>query len=149
MDPLSITASVFAIIQIADRVISVCKDYVTTVKDAPSDLRTIMIEVGSVKCVLEVLKLLISEGSGDDHSIVLLKLGSSDGPLEGCKRAFTALEKLFPSPADYPANGKRRKVAASLANLAWPFKKDKARSLLEDIGRHKDTISLGLTTETV
>jgi hypothetical protein len=42
MDPLSLAASVIAIIQLADRIISVCKDYVTTVKDAPNDLRAIL-----------------------------------------------------------------------------------------------------------
>jgi hypothetical protein len=59
MDPLSLTAGVIAIIQMADKIISVCKDYVTAVKDAPKDLPkdlwTIMFEVASLKCIVEVL----------------------------------------------------------------------------------------------
>ena len=66
MDPLSLTAGVIAIIQLADRIISVCRDYVTTVKDAPNDLRTIFIEVGSVKCVFELLELVIPRGDNDN-----------------------------------------------------------------------------------
>jgi hypothetical protein len=144
MDPLSITAGVIAIIQIADRIISVCKDYITAVKDAPNDLRTILIEVGSVKSLLEVTELLILKRTHGNNSV----LESSEGPLRGCEEALKALEKMFPMQVDRSATGKRRKVVVSLTNLAWPFKEGKARKLLEDIGRHKATLSLALTTET-
>lgn len=59
MDPVSLTASIIAMIQIAGSTISICKEYITTVKDAPRDLRSIMIEVGNVKSILEVLESLI------------------------------------------------------------------------------------------
>jgi len=143
MDPLSITASTIAIIQIADKIISVCKDYIRTVKDAPSDLRTILIEVGSVKCVIEVLQLLVSEET-DGSSDILKKLKRDDGPVAGCKEALTVLENQLPKPQEYSRGAKRRKIDA----LAWPFKEPRARKALEDIGRHKATISLALTTET-
>ena len=148
MDPLSLTASVIAIIQLADRIISVCKEYVTTVKDAPNDLRVIIIEAGSVKCVLELLELLIPRGDNDNISVILEKLRTSHGPIEGCKQALTALDSLFPVEVECLARGKRRKILRSLKDLAWPFKEGKARRLLGDIGRHKATISLALTTET-
>jgi hypothetical protein len=70
MDLLSITASVIAITQIADKIVSVCKGYINTVKDAPKDLRSIVIEVGSLKCVLEVLQLWLS-GQNGGHSEIL------------------------------------------------------------------------------
>jgi Fungal N-terminal domain of STAND proteins len=149
MDPLSITSGVIAIIQIANTVISVCKDYVTSVTDAPKDLRTILIEVGSIKCVLETLELLVSKDDDGGISIILQRLQSSDGPLEGCKQALTALNQLLPAAAERRADGKRRKALLSLTSLAWPLKESKACKLLEDIGRHKTTISLALVTETV
>jgi hypothetical protein len=55
MDPLSLAAGVIAIIQFTDKIISVCKSYVTTTKDAPNDLQVIIVEAGSVKCVLELV----------------------------------------------------------------------------------------------
>jgi hypothetical protein len=66
MDPLSITAGVIAIIQIADSITSLCESYLTTVKDAPKDLRNILIEVESVKCVLEVVEILASQQCGEN-----------------------------------------------------------------------------------
>jgi hypothetical protein len=149
MDPVSLTASFVAMVQIADSIMSICKGYITSVKDAPRDLRAIMIEVGSVKSVLEVFESLI-EGHGHDVSSILQKLKGSSGPLEGCREALAALESLFPTAAQSkPTNSKRKKILLSLENLAWPFKESRARKTLEDLGRYKSAISLALTTESV
>lgn len=145
MEPFSTIASAFAVVQIADRVITLCRAYISGVNDAPTDLRAILIEVGSLKCVLEVIELLDSS-STDDKLRILEKLQT---PIEGCKEALQNLESLFPpqSAASASGKGKRQKLAISLASLAWPFKRDKAMKLLEEIGRHKSTLSLGLTAE--
>ena len=148
MDVLSAVSSVVAVVQIADRVISLCKTYLTGVQDAPIDLRAILIEVGSVKCVLETLDLLASSQNNNDALVVLQSLNKRpDGPLEGCREALKGLEALFPPQAQSPVQGKRQRIALSLASLAWPFKRDRACKLLDEIARHKATISLGLTTE--
>lgn len=145
MDPTSLTASIITIVGLADKIISVCKGYITTVKDAPNDLTNILIEVGSVKCVIEIIQLR------NDNSVIGTKLQSTGGPLEGCKQALIALNKLLEIATDCPVDGKRgkrRKLALSYATLAWPLKEGKAQKLLTDIARHKATISLALTTET-
>jgi hypothetical protein len=149
MDPLSITANVVAVIQLSDKVIEVCKNYIRSVKSAPNDLRLILVEVGSLKCVLETLELLVSSDENADHSAVVGKLKSSDGPLHGCKHALSRLEQLVSTPTDRQPDGQRRKLVDSLANLAWPLKEGSARKLLDDISRHKATITLFLTTDTM
>jgi hypothetical protein len=126
----------------------VCRGYVATVRDAPSDLRTIAIEIGSIKCVLEMLELLATPGGCDSHSHMLLQLATPDGPLQGCKKTLAELENLFPVPEQNTLNGKRKKVVESLARLAWPLKQGRAQKLLDDIGRYRAIISLALTTET-
>jgi hypothetical protein len=63
MDPLSITASIIiACIRIVDRVISMRKDYVATVRDVPSDLRIIEIEDRSIRWVLEICCCCVGVG---------------------------------------------------------------------------------------
>jgi hypothetical protein len=103
----------------------------------------VLIETGSLKCVLEVLQLSVPSPQIPSQISILEKL---IGPINGCGEALGAIEALFRQP-DLPAKGKRERFALSLASLAWPFKRDKALKLLEEIGRHKATISLGLTTE--
>jgi hypothetical protein len=149
MDPLSAAASVIAVVQIADRIIDLCRAYITGVKDAPAELRAILIEVGSVKCVLEVIELLDTSGEAEIAFQGVKTLEKLQGPLEGCKEALNALEGLFPPQSESAATGKRKRkrLALSLTTLAWPFKREKALKFLEEIGRHKSTIALGLTTE--
>ncbi|PMD20101.1 hypothetical protein NA56DRAFT_574424, partial [Hyaloscypha hepaticicola] len=135
---LSFTASVIAIIGLAAEVIKRCKDYVSALEDAPTDLCSILIEVGSVKCVLETLEMR------SNLSPSFLSVGA-DGPVEGCHRELKALRNLI--PATLPSKRKRSQLnTATCAKLAWPFKEDKARKILENLGRHKLTIILILTT---
>ncbi|KAH7407314.1 hypothetical protein BKA64DRAFT_412178 [Cadophora sp. MPI-SDFR-AT-0126] len=143
MDPLSIAASTFAIVQIADRIITLCKLYISGVRDAPAELSLIASEVGSVKCVLEILELQPADGTNTSQPI----LNKLQDPLKRCHDAFVALEALFPSESDSPAQGKRQRLSKSLAALAWPFKRDRATKLIEQIGRYKATIVLGLTVD--
>jgi hypothetical protein len=141
MDPLSAMASIIAVIGLAENIITRCKVFVSAVKDAPNDLCNILIEVGSVKCILETLEIRRKV------SPILQDIGNADGPLEGCDRALKALVKLFPTESDRAGKRKRTNFIVSYAELAWPFKEGKARKLLEDLGRHKATIVLILTTD--
>ena len=68
-------------------------------KMRPENLRTIMIEVGSVKSIFEVLELLV-QGHGE---------------------ALAAFRTLFPVAQYEPADGKRMEILSSLTNLAWHF----------------------------
>ena len=144
MDTVSAVASAIAIYQIADRVIDLCRAYIKGVRDAPSDLRAIIIEVGGLKSVLEVIELLDESHGAEDNIKILEKLQC---PLEECREALKGLEALISFQTASRAQGKRQKIAISLANLAWPSKKDRALKILQEIGRYKSTISLGLTTE--
>ena len=63
MDPLSITASVIAVLQLTNSVMSICSNYRSTVKNAPNSLRR-TIELTSLRDVLERLVAQNAE-SGD------------------------------------------------------------------------------------
>lgn len=149
MDPLSITASVIAVIGLAGKIISLCQGYVNTMKGAPSDLRTIMVETGSLKSVVTSLEFLLSSWGPGNMLHIVKSLEGPEGPLEASRKALVALEKLFPPATDHNATGtKRRATSISYAKLAWPFKEEKGRKILNDIARYKATISLALTTDT-
>ena len=147
-EPLALGASVIAIIQIADRVIRLCKFYIETALDAPSDLRAILIETSTIKTILENLQFLISCSNG--LSTTLDSLSGADGPIEGCRSVITKMEGLFPPDCAQGPRGsrsKRRKVKTTLTALAWPLKENKARKFLDEMIQYKTTINLALTTE--
>ena len=146
-EALAVGASVIAIIQIADRIIGLCKFYIETARDAPSDLRVILVETSALKTILENLNFLTS-CDGPDSSAARRTSGA-DGPIEGCFRTVAELEQLFPSDSIGTRgrqSSKKRKLNAVLTALAWPLKENKARKLLDEMMRYKTTISLALTT---
>lgn len=141
---LAFGASVIAIIQIADRIISLCKFYI----DASPDLRVILLETSMLKTIFDNLNFLMT--SNNLVSTTLKALSAEQGPVEGCRRSIAELEKLFPSDCIQNIGQswtKKQKVKATLATLAWPLKESKARKLLDDIMRYKATITLAITTD--
>lgn len=151
---MEVVASSIALAQIADRIMTLFKSYIEGVSDAPADLRHIMIEVSSLKCVLEVLDLSVKSNQShglsspspdvDDLSKSLFqKLGGSTGPIEGCHEALKGLESLFSKETEPKENGKRKKLGISSAALAWPFKMTKAQKWLGEIGSHKSNYFFG------
>lgn len=149
-EAIAIGASVIAVIQITERIISFSKFYIETARDAPSNLRAILIETSALKTVFENLKFLTAcDGL---FSTTASNFSGADGPIEGCLRSVTELEKLFPSDfvqVKGQGRSKKRKLNSALTSLAWPLKESKAQKLLDEIMRHKSTITLALTTETM
>ncbi|KAF5564562.1 hypothetical protein FPHYL_4663 [Fusarium phyllophilum] len=147
-ETLGVVASAIAVIQISKEVISACKFYIEALRsDAPTSLRTILIEVSTLKSVLENLEFI---SKCETFTATLQnRLAASDGPIEGCRAAMMALEKLFPKQSRQNGHNstKRQKVQATFATLAWPLKQGQVQDLLQQISRHKDGIQLALTTE--
>ncbi|KAK1633946.1 hypothetical protein BDP81DRAFT_63663 [Colletotrichum phormii] len=145
-EAFGLVASVFATIQIADRVVSICKHYIEHVQGAPSDLRTILVETSSVGAALQNVDFLLK--FEEPNSPLRKALDGNAGPVGECHGAIEQLEKLIASD-ETQAQGtrgmKRRKLQVTMRTLAWPLKETKARSLLQDIARCKNTISLALT----
>jgi hypothetical protein len=144
-EAIALAASVIAVIQIADRIASVCKSIIEEVEDYPRDLRLIFVETGSLKVIFEGLCFLHEDDPAD--SATLQTLRGSDGPVEGCKTAMDQLDRLFPSiplPSSRPKGAKRQKLRTVLTSLAWPLKAERARKLLDEIMRHKSTINVAL-----
>lgn len=151
---VALGASIIAIYQIAERVIGICKFYIETVRDAPSDLRKILVEMSALKTIFQDLEFL--KGCDTKVAAVLERMTGSDGSIGACRQAAADIEKLFPQ--NYTSThgskdkaSKRAKVAykATLVALAWPLKASKAMKLLQDISMHKTTITLALTTDSL
>ena len=59
VEAVTATSSVIAIIQITDRIVSLYKFYIETVKDVDSNLRLILLEVLTLKTIFDNLNFLI------------------------------------------------------------------------------------------
>jgi glutamine synthetase adenylyltransferase len=148
-ETIAVVASIIAIIQISDRVVSSCKFYIQAASNTPSELRTILVEISTLKYVFESLQFL--ETYAHAEPALWKQLSGQDGPIEECRRSIADLEKLFPADK-IPVAGNRpvsKKCHVQLVrtSLAWPLKARRARELLRIIVQQKAIISLALTTE--
>ncbi len=130
MDPLSIAASITALLQLTATVIQ----YLNTVKGAPTDRQRILMELCSVNGTLYILEEQASQAQqGDGWSSTLLSLNNPNGPIEHFKRALGLLENKLA-----PAEGWRKVGKA----ITWPFQKEEIKEILNVIERQKTCFNL-------
>ena len=148
MDPLSVSASIIAVVGIAGKIISACKAYISTLRDAPDDLRTIFVNISSLKAILETIDFFVVHGANKALAQNFQVLAGPDSPIEGCRQRLADLEELIPQTQTNPRKRKKHRDNL-LAQLAWPLKEAKARKLLADIEQYKSSLSLALSADVV
>lgn len=146
-EALALTTGILTVIDVTAKLISKCKKLIEDARDAPRDLRHIMVELSSLKSVLENLKFLADADS--EFSDTVKKMDKVDGAVKGCGAAVEKLsEELDGLILEDPPDAKISKGQRLKTALIWSLKeRSRARKLLGDIGEYKATISLTLIHE--
>jgi hypothetical protein len=135
MDPLSLTASIIAILQLTSTVIN----YLNDVKNASKDQARCATEASNVYCLLTNLKYRLEEAKSENaswHTAVRL-LNVANGPLDQYR---SALEQLQSKVTKASASGLQKTVRA----LVWKFSKDEVHDILSRIERLKSLTQIAL-----
>ena len=131
MDPLSISASITALLQLTSEIIQ----YLNAVKGAPEDRRTILSELASVSGVLYILQEQADQAKkGDQWSSTLKSLDLPEGPLHQFRRALERLSSKLAPPAT-----PLKKFGNA---LVWPFQRGEIKDILSSIERQKALLIL-------
>ena len=136
-DPLSITASIVALLQLTQQAIQ----YVIDVKDAGGDRNRILTEITSAHGFLFLLqdKTKKSEPQWDNTFYkTMTALSAPNGPLEQFKHALERLASKL-----RPREGLKKFGKA----LSWPFEKREIKDILDTIERQKSLFSLALEND--
>jgi hypothetical protein len=132
MDPISLYTSLATLIQLSTATIKCLRG----VRDAPDDIKTLMIEVSQIKGLLSELQNL---SEPDESSLgAVQSLGTPGGPLEQYR---SLLERLENKLSAFIGTNKARMV------LAWPFQKGEIKEILCTIERQKTIFSLALQND--
>jgi hypothetical protein len=132
VDPLSVSASIASLLQLSATVVK----YISGVKDAPGDLKRLMLEISSTKGILSDLQDLVQSG-GSSLSTVQ-SLSAPLGPLEQFRSSLKRLDEMLASFAGF---NKATMV------LTWPFRKDGVKDILCMIERQKALFGLALQND--
>ena len=131
MDPLSICASITALLQLTSTV----TQYLISVKGAPEERRVILSELSSVSGILYILQDEAEQAKrGDQWSSTFQSLSVPEGPLDQFRRALELLSSKLASPA----TGLKKLGKA----IAWPFQKEEITQILGGTERQKTLLNL-------
>ena len=132
MDPLSVTASVIAVLQLTGEVIA----YLNNIKNAPRECQECTIEVSNLQSLLINLRYrLEQEYIGDPWCTAVRALNIENGPLDQYKQC---LEQLL-SKVDIQSGAQKVK-----RRLLWKFSKAEVSSIPGRIERLKTLVSIAL-----
>jgi hypothetical protein len=139
MDPLSVTASVIAVMTLSGKVL----EYLMTVKGAPKECIRLTVEASNMYHLLIRLKLRLESSNADDSSSESLwfnaiqNLATKNGPLE---QFMLGLEALYSKLQE----SRHRKLSQVGDMLVWKFKKDEVEQIIRSMERLKTLVIIAL-----
>lgn len=150
MDPLSITASLIAVLQISGTVISALYKYRNGVKSATKDAARIITELNSLRSILENLLQAVekedskaSSRGGGSRLANFQALTQPNGELKRCQADLEAVSvKLGGDDAALLSDQKKMRRA-----LVWPFKEKDVEKLLQGVQKAKGTMQFALSAD--
>ena len=132
MDPLSVAASILAVLKLSTDVLK----YLNDVKDASTGRRQCAIEVANLFSILSQLEFRREEGNGNQLWYTAVRdLAVKHGPLDQFKEALEMLQDKLTS------GGRLKQVGEA---LVWKFKKEEVASILGRMERLKTQFGFAL-----
>ncbi len=137
MDPLSVTASIIAVLQLSASVLG----YLNDVKDAPKDRERCAVYLSSLYGLLVSLRCRLEESSANTpwHTAIRA-LGVENGPLDQFKQALELLRARLAPKAGLSKVGEA---------LVWKFKKEEIAKILDTMERLKTLIDMALQMDSL
>ena len=133
MDPLSITASIIAILELTTAVTG----YINDVRHATREQVKVAVEASNLYGLLTSLRFRVEDARSDDAWFNQVKLlGRENGPLDQFKDVLQKMVEQIPSLR------KRDQVRSA---LIWKFTKSEVENALKRMERLKSLIQCALT----
>ena len=137
---MEVAASIIGVVQLADRVLLLCGNYLQSVRSAKDDIEQVSAEVETLKSVLERADRMVNNEIMKEYMSDSLKQ-ELDKIITSCQLTLKKLD----SKLDHrqKESGIRRLLHVS-PTLKWPFKSKEVMTIIQELDRHKGTITLTL-----
>jgi hypothetical protein len=133
MDPLSIAASIIAILQLSNKVLS----YLIDINDASKDRATCAIEASNVHSLLTNLRYRLEDADAQAPWFTAVRgLAVEDGPLDQFRHALQLLQDRM--------TGNTGRLEKVRQRLIWKVKKEEMEHILKTMERLKTLVGIAL-----
>ncbi|CAO2651335.1 Nn.00g096320.m01.CDS01 [Neocucurbitaria sp. VM-36] len=140
-DPLSVAGSIAGLLSIADVVFRKVYHYVKTVKNAEKEILSLKSEVAALTGVLHNLHLVAEELEDDSTISNATKIDY----VASCSATLKRIEGLL-SKIQF---SKDERYQNAIQRLKWPIKTTEIVELGDEVRRHRETLSLALSADTM
>ena len=135
MDPLSVTASLIAVLQVTNEIVKYLKD----VKDAPKERQRYAEEASNIESLLRDLSSRLLRSSGDEPWFSAVQILSVEGGI---------LDQFHRELRDLKAKLLVRSGVKKLGDtLLWKFKKEEIASMMMKMERLSTNIKIALSSD--
>jgi hypothetical protein len=134
-DPFSIVTGVAGLISLAGEVISKCYGYGCAVSGAPEEARRLVSEVTGLVGVLVGVQTLVRQSN--------LPASQMETPLKNC---LAVLQTLSIRLRKHSPEGSHSSSKRTFNRLMWPLRKGETEDLTTTLERHKNSLSLSLSS---
>lgn len=149
MDPLSISSGIAGLVALADLVFRAATRYVKSAKGAPTEVLKLLEEVKGFSVLLHNLSLVAYGLETDPFP------ENSTEPahefqayhLYGCRKVLEDLQSRLDCSTQPLVSGSSLKKLG--ARLKWPMSTQETTEMLQTIQRHKQTINIALSVDTL
>jgi Fungal N-terminal domain of STAND proteins len=161
MDPLSITASVIAVIQITGTISSCCMQYIRSAKESRREALGLLREIGALQIILSTLENvattewnsnkrdlanLPSDIKGHPQIPVLQNLYRLRNVLVDCREKLEQVQRDLGQYRDGQSTSHPKRDAI-IRSLKWPFKDGHMKNIMNDLSRYVSVFSLALSLD--
>ena len=153
---LAVAASIIAVLQITNSVISICYDYRAAANDSSWEVPRLSSELESLRSVLQRLEPLAKQAdcaqqanfpqAASNASLPAFReLCKSNGLLPLYRREIETLEAALKTPDWSAGFGPKRK--ALVQALRWPLKAKETEKILAQVSRYRELLAFALTAD--
>ena len=144
MEAVGSAASIIAVIDLSAKVASLCFQYCSAVKNAPSDVERLQGELERLKTTLQGAQQLLESPNGK-------RLQTSQGLWDGLIDCSSQLSQLRSRLEKKLNPGSTRKAMSRIGfrALKWPFESKEIDTIIKNLERYRDTLSVGLAVDGV
>ena len=142
MEAVGSAASIIAVIDLSAKVASLCFQYYSAVKDARSDVERLQGELERLTTTLQGAQRLLESPDGK-------RLQTSQGMRDGlsdCSSQLTQLQSRLEKKLN-PGSARKAMSRFGFRALKWPFESKEIDSIIKNLERHRDTLSVALAVD--
>ena len=141
MEVVAAVSSVVALVQLTDRIVTLCGKYASGIKNAPADIQGLSNEVTALRSVLKRVDELNNSSAGSVHTSIS-DTHELEKRIKDCETILSEIErKLNP--------GQRQSMIRRLGRrtLKWPFEAEEVAKLMHSLESHKSALLIILHTD--